>query len=110
MERTDSLIATLHGVTLAYRSEGSAEQRLSAIGELIEPEADRILEQCEAHQATGGKKLPSLSHAVLLSSPRGSLQLSPKCEAGLNILGQKHNGRHSILDRSQEESVGQAAC
>jgi TnpA family transposase len=62
VERTDSLIATLHGVTLAYRSEGSAEQRLFAIGELIEPEADRILEQCEAHQATAGRNyLPFLT-------------------------------------------------
>jgi hypothetical protein len=55
VERTDSLVATLHGVTLAYRTDGSAEQRLSAIGELIEPEADRILEQCEAHRATAGR-------------------------------------------------------
>ncbi len=62
VERTDSLIATLHGVTLAYRSEGSAEQRLFAIGELIQPEADRILEQCEAHQATAGRNyLPFLT-------------------------------------------------
>ena len=48
VERTDSLVATLHGVTLAYRTEGSAEQRLSAIGQLIESDSDRILEQCEA--------------------------------------------------------------
>ncbi len=62
VERTDSLVATLHGVTLAYRIEGSAEQRLSAIGELIEPDADRILEQCEAHQATAGRNyLPFLT-------------------------------------------------
>jgi len=27
VERTDSLVETLHGVTLAYRTEGSAEQR-----------------------------------------------------------------------------------
>jgi TnpA family transposase len=62
VERTDSLVATLHGVTLAYRTQGSAEQRLSAIGELIEPDSDRILEQCEAHQATAGKNyLPFLT-------------------------------------------------
>jgi TnpA family transposase len=61
VERTDSLVATLHGVTMAYRTEGSAEQRLSAIGEFIEPNSDRILEQCEAHQATaGGNYLPFL--------------------------------------------------
>src|SRR5450756_236598 len=62
VERTDSLVATLHGVTLAYRSEGSTEQRLSAIGKLIEPNGDRILEQCEAHQATAGRNyLPFLT-------------------------------------------------
>ena len=62
VERTDHLVATLHDVTLAYRSEGTAEQRLSAIGAFIEPEADRILEQCEAHQATAGRNyLPFLT-------------------------------------------------
>jgi len=62
IERTDGLVATLHGVTLAYRTEGSAEQRLSAIGELIEPDGDRILEQCEAHRATAGRNyLPFLT-------------------------------------------------
>ena len=62
VERTDSLVATLHGVTMAYRTEGSAEQRLSAIGEFIEPDADQILEQCEAHQATAGRNyLPFLT-------------------------------------------------
>jgi len=47
VERTDSLVATLHGVTLAYRTEGSAEQRLSAIGEFIEPDSDRILDSAK---------------------------------------------------------------
>jgi hypothetical protein len=31
------------GVTLAYWTESSLEQRLSAIGELIEPDSDRII-------------------------------------------------------------------
>jgi hypothetical protein len=44
------------------RTEGSPEQRLSAIGEFIEPDADHILEQCEAHQATAGRNyLPFLT-------------------------------------------------
>jgi TnpA family transposase len=72
VERTDSLVATLNGVTLAYRTEGTAEQRLSAIGELIEPDADRILEECEAHQATAGRNyLPFL--ARYYSHQRGAL-------------------------------------
>jgi TnpA family transposase len=62
VERTDSLVATLHGVTLAYRSEGTAEERLNAIGAVLEPDADRILAQCEAHEATSGRNyLPFLT-------------------------------------------------
>jgi len=62
VERTDSLVATLHGVTLAYRSEGTAEERLNAIGAVLEPDADRILAQCEAHEATSGRNyLPFLA-------------------------------------------------
>lgn len=62
VERTDSLVATLHGVTLAYRSEGPAEERLNAIGALLDPDADRILAQCEAHEATSGRNyLPFLA-------------------------------------------------
>jgi hypothetical protein len=44
---------------VAYRKrrhcDGTAEQRLAAIGAVLEPEADRILEQCEAHQATANR-------------------------------------------------------
>ncbi len=62
VERTDHLVATLHDVTLAYQSEGTAEERLSAIGLVLEPETERILEECEAHQATAGRKhLPFLT-------------------------------------------------
>ena len=62
VERTDSLVATLHGVTLAYRSEGTVEERLNAIGAVLEPDADRILAQCEAHEATSGRNhLPFLT-------------------------------------------------
>jgi len=62
VDRTDSLVATLRGVTLAYRSEGGADERLSAIGAVLEPVADRILEQCEAHEATSGRNhLPFLT-------------------------------------------------
>ena len=62
VDRTDSLVATLQGVTLAYRSDGSVEARLNAIGAVLEPDADRILAQCEAHEATSGRNyLPFLT-------------------------------------------------
>ena len=46
VERTDSLVGTLRDVTLAYKTEGSAEERLSAIGAVLEPDADEILARC----------------------------------------------------------------
>lgn len=55
VERTDSLVATLRDITLAYRTEGTGEERLNAIGAVLEPDADRILTQCEAHEATSGR-------------------------------------------------------
>lgn len=45
-----------------------AEQRLAAIGAVLEPEADRILEQCEAHQATANRNYLPFSP---LESPSG---------------------------------------
>jgi hypothetical protein len=72
VERTDSLVATLHGVALAYRSNGTAEERLNAIGAVLEPDADRILDQCEAHEATSGRNyLPFLTR--FYSHQRGVL-------------------------------------
>jgi hypothetical protein len=109
VERTDSLVATLRGVTLAYRSEGSAEQRLSAIGELIEPNGDRILEQCEAHQATAGRNyLPFLTR-FLLPSTGSPLQFSGERRIALDVLRQKHDRRHQILDCPPEEPPGPAS-
>ena len=70
VERRDSLVATLHGVTLAYRSEGTAEERLNAIGAVLEPDADRILAQCEAHEATSGRNyLPFLTRFTRINAP-----------------------------------------
>jgi TnpA family transposase len=61
VERTDHLVATLHEVTLAYRTDGTPEQRIAAIGAVLEPEVDHILEQCEAHEATANRNyLPFL--------------------------------------------------
>jgi TnpA family transposase len=62
VERTDSLVGTLRDVTKAYKTEGGAEERLAAIGAVLEPDADEILAQCEAHNATAGHNyLPFLT-------------------------------------------------
>jgi TnpA family transposase len=71
---TDRLVATLHNVSLAYKSEGNEVDRLGAIGAVIEDKLDSIIEQCEKHTLLAGSNyLPLLpkfyksQRAVLLS-------------------------------------------
>src|SRR6516162_7690287 len=53
-DRTDALIAKLREITLAYKAEGSREERLALIETLLEKDADQILAQCIAHEAVAG--------------------------------------------------------
>lgn len=47
---------------MAYQSDGTVEQRLAAIGSVLEKQGDRILSQCDAHEATAGRNhLPFLT-------------------------------------------------
>ena len=71
---TDALVATLHSVSLAYKTEGNEVDRIVAIGAVIEHKLDSIIEQCEKHALLAGSNyLPLLSkfyksqRAVLLS-------------------------------------------
>jgi TnpA family transposase len=71
---TDALVATLHNVSLAYKTEGNEADRLSAIGAVIEDKLDSIIERCEKHTLLAGSNyLPLLpkfyksQRAVLLS-------------------------------------------
>lgn len=71
---TDALVATLHNVSLAYKTEGNEVDRLGAIGAVIEHKIDSIIEQCEKHALLAGSNyLPLLpkfyksQRAVLLS-------------------------------------------
>jgi hypothetical protein len=41
----------LREITLAYKAEGSREERLALIETLLEKDADQILAQCMAHEA-----------------------------------------------------------
>jgi hypothetical protein len=62
VERTDALVSTLRQVTMAYQRDGTAEQRLAAIGSVLEKQGDGILSQCDAHEATAGRNhLPFLT-------------------------------------------------
>ena len=53
-DRTDALIALLRDVTLAYKTEGTREQRFAAIADLLGPDTEGILARCEAHRAVAG--------------------------------------------------------
>jgi TnpA family transposase len=53
-DRTDALIALLRDVTLAYKTEGTHEQRFAAIADLLGPDTEGILARCEAHRAVAG--------------------------------------------------------
>lgn len=59
--RTDALILTLHDIVLAYRGEGSIEQRFHAIDALLGSRSQQVLADCEAHTAYAGNNyLPFL--------------------------------------------------
>jgi hypothetical protein len=67
-------VATLHEVSLAYKTDGNETDRLGAIGAVIEHQLDSIIERCEKHALLAGNNyLPLLprfyksQRAVLLS-------------------------------------------
>jgi TnpA family transposase len=45
------LVKTLRDVTLAYRAEGTGEDRLLAIGSSLGPDTDALLQRCDEHVA-----------------------------------------------------------
>jgi len=47
-DRTDTLIAHLRDITLAYTQEGTRDQRLTAVETLLEKDAEQILAAIEA--------------------------------------------------------------
>jgi TnpA family transposase len=53
-DRTDALVARLRDIALAFKAEGSREQRLAAIETLLATDADNILALCDAHGAVAG--------------------------------------------------------
>jgi len=58
---TDALIATLHDVSLAYKTDAPANDRLTAIGEAFHGQVDSVIERCEKHAVLAGNNyLPLL--------------------------------------------------
>jgi TnpA family transposase len=52
--RADELVQTLHDLVIAYRTEGSAQDKISAIEVLLADQSDSILQCCEDHIAHAG--------------------------------------------------------
>ena len=82
-DRTDALIAVLREITLAYKAEGSREERLALIETLLEKDADQILAQCMAHEAVAGSNHLS-SSPVLQWSAEHAFSVPRKHVAGLD--------------------------
>ncbi|WP_142342296.1 Tn3 family transposase [Bacillus pseudomycoides] len=53
-KRTDSLIETLHGLLVAYQTEGLAEERIDAMKMILKNKEDQVLQDCENHLAFSG--------------------------------------------------------
>lgn len=61
-EETDALVAVLRETVLACRDAGEGQARLAAVEALLLPDAEGILERCEAHAAIAGNNhLPLLA-------------------------------------------------
>lgn len=52
--RTDALVTTLRDLVVAYRKEGSTEERFAAIEGVLGEQSEEVLKQCEEHLAYVG--------------------------------------------------------
>ena len=52
--RTDALVGTLRDLVVAYRKEGTTEERMAAIDTVIGEQAAEVLQSCEEHLAHVG--------------------------------------------------------
>ena len=52
--RTDALVTTLRDLVVAYRKEGTTEERFAAIEGVLGEQSEEVLKQCEEHLAFAG--------------------------------------------------------
>src|SRR5207245_9301117 len=70
--RTDALVTTLRDLVVAYRKEGTTEERFTAIEGVIGEQSEEVLKQCEEHLAYAGNTYQQFlrssykSHSALL--------------------------------------------
>jgi TnpA family transposase len=115
-EQTDALISLLSELVGGWQKSETAEEQLKAISSLIGEDADKILEQCEAHLAYAGNNylpflLPLLrTHRKLFFDILAFLQpMSTSTDKGLEhaiafVLRHRHAkaARLSIIEEGPE--------
>lgn len=53
-QRTDELVQTLRVLVTAYRTEGSAQEKIAAMATWLPDQGDAVLQRCEDHMAYAG--------------------------------------------------------
>jgi TnpA family transposase len=90
---TDELVATLHQISLAYKTEGNDTERLSAIGGAFDGKVDSIIDRCEKHSLLAGNNY---------------LPLLPKFYRGQRPVLLSFLERVHLVSTSQDQSVVKA--
>jgi head-tail adaptor len=113
IEEASALVRTLHNIALAYASDGTSEERLQAIGSLLEPDMERLIQRCEEHAALmNGKavrllpsQLRSLRPALLLlleHLPLESTSQDDSLRRAIAFLLAHRNSRSELLPITSE--------
>ena len=53
-QRTDELVQTLQDLVAAYRTDGTAQEKIAAMGVLLPDKGEAVLRRCEEHMAHAG--------------------------------------------------------
>ena len=119
IQTTDKLVVTLRDMILAYKKDGSIEERFAAIQSVIEERSDEVLSDCEAHTANTGNNYYSFlwkyykSHRVTLFSLLRTVTLHStnqdiSLEQSLKFLQSNENVRKDLLDLVKIENKGKS--
>ena len=125
IEESAGLAGTLRDVTLAYCGQGSAEERLQAIGSLLEPNVEDLLQRCEAQVALATRNYfrllppfyrhPRTALLLLLEQlPLTSTSQDKSLELAIPFVLQQRNSRLEwipiIREMKDENGCLQAEC
>lgn len=114
---TDKLVITLRDMILAYKKDGSVEERFAAIKSVIDDKSDEVLTDCEAHAAHIGNNYYSFlwkyykSHRVTLFNVLKNITLHStnqdiSLEKALEFLKINEAVRKDWLDSVKIENKG----